>query len=140
MSLAHTTKHSNIKFTETLLPCSPPVLKLGSFERHLLTRISCHFAVSQQMARVQSTNHMLVLFNVNLAHEVFITNILCEGEKILSTPSFGGEVKPSIPCRRYAACKRSLELRGSRFWAKFVVTFLAHEEFHLPLLVVSRVV
>jgi len=29
-------------------------------------------------------------------------------------PSFGGEVKPSVPCRRFAACKRSLELRGSR--------------------------
>ena len=28
--------------------------------------------------------------------------------KILSTPSFGGEVKPSVPCRRLAACKRSL--------------------------------
>ena len=38
-----------------------------------------------------------------------------KGEKILSTPSFGGEVKPSVPCRRFAACKRSLELRGSRF-------------------------
>ena len=28
--------------------------------------------------------------------------------------SFGGEVKPSVPCRRFAACKRSLELRGSQ--------------------------
>ena len=37
-----------------------------------------------------------------------------QGEKILSTPSFGGEVKPSVPCRRFAACKRSLNLRGSR--------------------------
>ena len=37
-----------------------------------------------------------------------------KGEKLLSTPSFGGEVKPSVPCRRFAACKRSLELRGSR--------------------------
>src|SRR5215475_4091891 len=36
-------------------------------------------------------------------------------KKFLSTPSFGGEVKPSVPCRRFAACKRSLELRGSRF-------------------------
>jgi hypothetical protein len=25
-----------------------------------------------------------------------------------SIPSFGGEVKPSVPCRRFAACKRSL--------------------------------
>ena len=37
-----------------------------------------------------------------------------KGEKILSTPSFGGEVKPSVPCRRFAACKKSLELGGSR--------------------------
>jgi len=37
-----------------------------------------------------------------------------KGEKIFSTPTFGGEVKPSVPCRRFAACKRSLELRGSR--------------------------
>jgi len=27
---------------------------------------------------------------------------------IFSTPSFGGELKPSVPCRRFAACKRSL--------------------------------
>ena len=37
-----------------------------------------------------------------------------QGEKILSTPSFGGEVKPSAPCRRFAACKRSINLCGSR--------------------------
>ena len=33
-----------------------------------------------------------------------------KGEKILRTPSFGGEVKPSVPCRRFAACKRSLNV------------------------------
>jgi len=37
-----------------------------------------------------------------------------KGEKIISTPSLGGEVKPSVPCRGIAACKRYLELRGSR--------------------------
>jgi hypothetical protein len=31
-----------------------------------------------------------------------------QGEKIRSAPSFGGKVKPSVPCRRFAACKRSL--------------------------------
>ena len=31
-----------------------------------------------------------------------------KGEKILSTPSFGGEVKPSVPSRRFAACTRFL--------------------------------
>jgi hypothetical protein len=32
-----------------------------------------------------------------------------QGEKILSTTSFGGKVKPSVRCRRFAACKRSLK-------------------------------
>ena len=41
-----------------------------------------------------------------------------KGEKILSTPSFGGKAKPSVLCRRFAACKRSLELRGSRILDK----------------------
>ena len=29
------------------------------------------------------------------------------GETILSAPSFGGEVKPSFPCRKFTACKRT---------------------------------
>ena len=32
---------------------------------------------------------------------------IIKGKKILSTPSFGGEVKPSASCRRFVACKRS---------------------------------
>jgi len=31
-------------------------------------------------------------------------------KKILSTPSFGGEIKPSVPCRSFTACKRSLNV------------------------------
>jgi len=38
----------------------------------------------------------------------FAGSKLAEAEKILSTPSFGGEVKPSVPCRRFVACKRYL--------------------------------
>jgi hypothetical protein len=33
-----------------------------------------------------------------------------QGEKIPSMPSFGGEVKPAVPCLRFAACKRSLNV------------------------------
>jgi hypothetical protein len=29
-------------------------------------------------------------------------------KKILSMPSFERKIKPSVPCRRFAACKRSL--------------------------------
>ena len=33
-----------------------------------------------------------------------------QGPKILSAPSFGGEVKPSVLCRRFTACKRCLNV------------------------------
>jgi hypothetical protein len=50
-----------------------------------------------------------------------------QGEKILSTTSFGGEVKPSVPCRRFAACKRSLKSRGTRYFRPHYRTFLAQQ-------------
>ena len=43
-------------------------------------------------------------------------------KKILNTPSFRGEVKPSVPCR-FAACKRSLNLLGSRNLGKITDNF-----------------
>ena len=50
-----------------------------------------------------------------------------QGEKILSTPSFGGEVKPSVPCRRFTACKRSLNATWkSGISGKIHRPFLAH--------------
>ena len=38
----------------------------------------------------------------------------------------GGEVKPSVPCRRYAACTRSLNLCGNWNLGKSTGQFLAH--------------
>ena len=49
-----------------------------------------------------------------------------KGEKFLSTPSFGGEVKPSVPCRRFAACKRSLNGVEVVISAKLPDNILAH--------------
>jgi hypothetical protein len=52
-------------------------------------------------------------------------------KKILSTPSFGGEVKPSVPCRRFAACKRSLNDVEVVISAKLPDIILAHSStFH----------
>jgi len=51
--------------------------------------------------------------NTTILYYIYIYIYIYTYEKILSTPSFGGEVKPSVPCRRFAACKRSLELHGS---------------------------
>ena len=53
--------------------------------------------------------------------------------KILSTPSFGGEVKPLVLCRRFAACKRSLNLRRSRNLGK-ITGQISRPQFHLSLL------
>ena len=48
-------------------------------------------------------------------------------KKILSTPSFGWEVKPSVPCRRFTALKDPWMLSGSRaFSGKINGPFLAH--------------
>ena len=49
-----------------------------------------------------------------------------KGKKILSTPSFGGEVKPSVPRRRFAACKRSLNGVEVVISAKLPDNILAH--------------
>jgi hypothetical protein len=56
-----------------------------------------------------------------------------KGEKILSRPSFGGEVKPSVPCCRFAACKRSLNVMWkSAFRQNYRIT--SPIKFHLSLL------
>jgi hypothetical protein len=47
-------------------------------------------------------------------------------KKILRTPSFRGEVKPSIPCRSFTACKRSLNVTRKSAFSQNFWTFLAH--------------
>ena len=54
-------------------------------------------------------------------------------KKFLSTPSFGGEVKPSVPCRRFVACKRSINLSGSGNLGK-ITGHISRPQFHLSLL------
>ena len=50
-----------------------------------------------------------------------------QGEKILSTPSFGREVKPSVPCRRFTACERFLNAAWkSGISGKIHRLYLAH--------------
>jgi len=47
-------------------------------------------------------------------------------KKILSTPSFKGELKPSIPYRSFTACKRSLNVMSQSKFRQNYRTFLAH--------------
>ena len=47
-----------------------------------------------------------------------------QGRKILSAPSFEGEGKPSVPCRRCTACKRFLDVAlKSKFWQNYWLIF-----------------
>ena len=48
------------------------------------------------------------------------------GKKILSTPSFRGEVKPLMPCRNFTACKRFLNVMWNSEFRQNSRTFLAH--------------
>jgi hypothetical protein len=57
-----------------------------------------------------------------------------KGEKILSTPSFGGEVKPSVPCRRFAACKRSLNVMWKSAFRQNYRILFSPIKFHISLL------
>ena len=52
-------------------------------------------------------------------------------EKILSTPSFGGEVKPSVPCRSFTACKRSLNVTYN-VGIEEKLPDMSRPQFHLP--------
>jgi hypothetical protein len=52
-------------------------------------------------------------------------------KNILSTPSFGGEVKPSVPRRSFTACKRYLNVMCKSAFRQNYRTFLAHSStFH----------
>ena len=52
-------------------------------------------------------------------------------KKILSTPSFGGEVKPSVPCRSFTACKRSLNVTCKMTFRQNLLD-ISRPQFHLP--------
>jgi hypothetical protein len=66
-------------------------------------------------------------FKPSRSHQIF------KGEKILSTPSFGGEVKPSVPCCRFAARKRFLYGMEVIILAKLPDN-ISRPQFHLSLL------
>ena len=51
-------------------------------------------------------------------------------KKILSTPSFAEEVKPSVPCRNFTACKRSLN--GVEVVISAKLPDISRPQFHLP--------
>jgi hypothetical protein len=55
------------------------------------------------------------------SHRIFSAKI-----KIISTPSFGGEVKPSVTCRSFTACIKSLNVTCKSPFRQNYRTLLAH--------------
>jgi hypothetical protein len=55
-------------------------------------------------------------------------------EKILSTPSFVSEVKPAVPCRRFPACKRSLNVTWKSAFMQNSRILFSPIKFHVSLL------
>jgi hypothetical protein len=91
-AVAHATQHitHNTQNSALTMPwqLSQPGGKLGGFERHLLTRVSCHFAffttdgrsaVKKSQSCSQPITDRLVLTDMNFEHNVFITDILYQG-------------------------------------------------------------
>jgi hypothetical protein len=62
-----------------------------------------------------------------------------QAKKILSMPSFGREVKPSVPCRSFAACKRSVHLPWKSHAVGKIESAMSHPYFLPSLIEVSHV-
>jgi hypothetical protein len=103
--------------------------------------MSCMMKVPWNSSNLSSRNYTAIICCVRLRWSrgivlPFSTQIrgfkpgrsrrIFKGENILSTPSFGGEVKPLFPCRRFAACNRSLNGVEVVISAKLPDNILAH--------------
>jgi len=77
---------------------------------HLLVLLGAHPILHISRIRVKAINKGLRWSRGSVL--TFGTQVrgFTPGEKILSTPSFGGEVKLSVPCRSFTAGKRSLNI------------------------------
>ena len=90
----------------------------------LLWNVSTHLqGITHQKPLWWSRGSMLAFSTQVLRFKPDRSRRIFKSEKILSTPSFGGEVKPSVPCHRFAACKRSLNGVKSSFWQNYQTTF-----------------
>ena len=114
---------------------------LGNPPKNLLSRIFVRIHIVDSVGTLHPRNIFLYSIFQRLRWSrgsvlVFSTQVrgfkpdrsrrIFKGEKILSTPSFGGEVKPSVPCRRFTACKRSLNGVEVVISAKLPDIILAH--------------
>jgi hypothetical protein len=99
---------------------APGKLKLGDKD-HVRTRVFCVcHCVTGCLVPSVSKEHNSSFGGLGVSALAFGTQVcgfkpgqsrrIFQGEKILSAPSFGREVKPWVLCRWFTACKRSLDV------------------------------
>ena len=116
-----------VDFLYNVLP--ETFLVLTNIDRHIFINVhwySCQVTVI--LERLRWSRGSVLAFSTQVrGFKPGRSRRIFQGEKILSTPSFGGEVKPSVPCRRFTACKRFLNVTWkSGISGKIHRPFLAH--------------
>ena len=96
------------------------------------SRCHCNFSLTYSFQRLRWSRGSVLAFSTQVrGFKPGRSRRIFNGEKILSTPSFGGEVKPSVPRRRFATCNRSLNGVEVVISAKLPDNILAHSShFH----------
>ena len=93
-------------------PCSSTLYKDKPMQNAMKNTLTCRSITVEAMNEHNTINIYDLWFRCfkpGRSSQIF------QGEKILSTPSFGRKVKPFVPCRIFAACKRTWKcMRGSR--------------------------
>ena len=102
------------------------IVSMECFSIHLCRHIYCPYRLRWSRGSVLAFSTQVRGFKPGRSRRIF------KAKKILSTPSFGREIKPSVPCRRFAACKRYLNLRASRNLGK-ITGQISRPQFHLSL-------
>ena len=124
MQLTNISYQNSTCFGEIFCPSSGVISKIVKLyinrEFYYIGRTCCIFWNIFTILTFHITHHFTynMFYNLTTMYMYFSTQVrgfkpgrnhwIFKGEKVLSAPSFGGEVKPSVPCRRFAACKRFL--------------------------------
>ena len=86
----------------------------------LVSKISPYMRLRWSRGRVLAFGTQVRGFAPGRSRRIF------RAKKILSTPSFRGEVKASVLCRSFTACKRSLNVTWKSPFRQNFRTFLTH--------------
>jgi hypothetical protein len=109
-------------------------IKLKVFCAHLLFTVCYKDSLSPRLlfTRLRWSRSSVLAFGTQIrGFAPGRSRRIFRAKNILSTPSFEGEVKTSVPCRSFTACKRSLNISCNSVFRQNYRIFLAHSStFH----------